>query len=80
MYMLSLACSAAVRWSEKVPEDFLSSSLGKKIKEQWEGAQSDQDIQECLDSMVPELLQQVHGCEHDTSMPTYYNTSGGAPF
>ncbi len=62
-----------------MPDNFLSSSRGKKIKKQWEGAQEDQDIQECLDSMIPELLQQLHGCEPDKSRPTYNNASGGAP-
>ena len=76
--MLSVAYNAAVGWNEKVLEEFLSSSLGKKIKEEWRRAESEQAIQECLDIMIPELLQKLHGQEHETSRPTYYNKCGGA--
>ena len=60
-------------------KQFVNSPLGKKLQEQWEAAQSQKDIQECLKVMIPELLEELHGQEHYTSRPTYYDASGGAP-
>ena len=60
-------------------ELFVNSLAGKRLKEQWEQAQCDKDIHDCLNSMVPALLLLLHDREQGTSRPTYYGTCGGAP-
>ena len=77
--LFSAACSAAAGGTETVAEMFVNSSEGRVLKEQWEQAQCDKDIHECLNNMVLALLSLLHGHEHGTSRPTYNDTCGGAP-
>ena len=73
------ACCAAAGYNENVAEQFLNSQQGRDAKRRWEQAQSQEDIQECLNIMIPALLRLLHGRQNLRSRSTYFDTHGGAP-
>ncbi len=79
--ILSAACCAAAGWNAGVAEAFLDSVTGRRARDLWDQAQSEDTIQQCLSSIICALLTLLHGREQGDgrSRPTYYDTHGRAP-
>ena len=72
------ASCAAVGWTGEMAGRFLKSKTGREVKELWDQAPCEEDIQGWLNTMISVLLLHLHGRDH-SRRPTYFFTHGGSP-